>query len=1497
MLALLACALLAHSATIAQTNLGGMQNTYARVYQMRPCMLTVDYAGAFQDGDTIIIIQMGGATADRDGNLTSINKAGYWEMNVVGGDPSDDIIPLKRQIFGYPDSFDIGRGVQVVRLPRVPGDATITSELIGFPWDPSAGTGGVIALSVPGILTLNADINADGLGFGHSFRELSLGRNSATCGATDLNPVEDAGYKGEGIANTERRIGRGPWATAGGGGANHNSGGGGGGNYGAGGVGGGQLVQFSCTPVANGGIGGQAYTSYSMPNPHIVMGSGGGAGHQNNMGGTDGARGGGLIIIIAKEIRVNGNRLIRSNGADALPAFNDGAGGGGSGGTIAIFSNTLGSNVRFQVKGGKGGDINGVERTGPGGGGGGGVVLSRNAIPAGSVDASGGFPGTQIPFSANTQGAQYGQSGAALSGLGDPLKGNVAVYPLVITASGPIEFCAGDSVVLKVNAFTAKWSKQGDPTFFKGGESIVVREPGRYTAEATLGGCELATTKEIKVWGKPRFGMGGGKYLPPCGISRFMLGIQTADGGVPPYTYKWETDDPEALDPGQLDQPMLWATPTKDTWFKVSVTDANGCQYVEEFNYKYAQPIIYSAPDVETCEGEDIQIGVVGTGGAAPLVYSWEPATGLDNPRLSRPTVIAPTANQRYIVHVIDDNGCHKFDTIEVRVKALPKTTVSPSTVICSAASTQLVATGGTSYVWEPATGLSCTTCPNPVARPAVTTTYRVLITDAKGCVKLDSVTVVVRTPRLSSTTTAIDFGKLDECQTSTTREFYLRNDDNSDIEITDQTFTNADGFAVIAPGLPATIKAHDSIRIVVSFAPPGIGSRSSDLTIKGLCDVSYRVSLTGEQQSTVVSANLGVVNFGQAFYCEAAPRDTVVIVSNTGTAPLDLGNVVITAPFQSLYPTGTQRLLPGDTAHFVIRYTPAGAGVFASDFEIPYVSGTCEGTLRVKLNATNVQPMATADMAGITFPELVGCNLLADTIITIRNTGSVPVDVRRNAITNSFRITSTLPMTIPPGESRTLTVRFEPVAQGSANGELTLLYGPCHDTIRVALSGSSQGVSFTIPETIEFGQIVYCEEQSRTMQLPIINTSAGDAISTITAVSVVGPFTTTLAVGDVLPNNVPQRFDVVFTPTTDGDVVGRIEITLEPCDVKRVIELTGSRADAAIAAASALSVDFGSIQLNTTSRQTVRFRNTGATTLSNVTLNGIITPFSVVSSTPPVPANLAPGEELVVEVEYTGTAGTQNGVLRAVSEEPCVLAAQVQLRGEGDVSSTSVELPAFSAAPGTKVIVPMLATGTGELAGLGVTFFEATLRFNRSLLIPANAAPIVLVNSVPDPNDPSQLLYTFRAPFQPGPTLVELAFIAALGETSGITPVTIEKFAWSDPSITVSLTNGTFQLEEICVTGPTRVIRGSGEVVLKPVRPNPVNTTMELEYEIVEHGPTELFISDLLGRKVAVLVHGEAQPGRYVMTVDASRLESGTYIYTLQTPTQRLSKMMEVVK
>ena len=94
------------------------------------------------------------------------------------------------------------------------------------------------------------------------------------------------------------------------------------------------------------------------------------------------------------------------------------------------------------------------------------------------------------------------------------------------------------------------------------------------------------------------------------------------------------------------------------------------------------------------------------------------------------------TSNPFFSFYLAYSTPC---DTFEV--------TISEDTEICVDSSVQLEATGGIDYEWEPATGLSCTDCPNPTASPEESTTYTVRIFNTEECSKVLPVRVRVNQP------------------------------------------------------------------------------------------------------------------------------------------------------------------------------------------------------------------------------------------------------------------------------------------------------------------------------------------------------------------------------------------------------------------------------------------------------------------------------------------------------------------------------------------------------------------------------------------------------------------------------------------------------------------------------------------------------------------------------------------------------------------------------
>jgi gliding motility-associated-like protein len=144
------------------------------------------------------------------------------------------------------------------------------------------------------------------------------------------------------------------------------------------------------------------------------------------------------------------------------------------------------------------------------------------------------------------------------------------------------------------------------------------------------------------------------------------------------------------------------------------------------------------------CIGENCMLWASGA-----QTYQWSPTTFLDNPS-SATTKAIPTTTTTYQVIGKDSIGCFS-DTGRITVQVFPK----PQIDIIGATAMNLSVGGKIQletknttdiikWVWTPASGLSCSTCPNPVATPTETTTYTVTGYNVGGCTTSDEVIVTL---------------------------------------------------------------------------------------------------------------------------------------------------------------------------------------------------------------------------------------------------------------------------------------------------------------------------------------------------------------------------------------------------------------------------------------------------------------------------------------------------------------------------------------------------------------------------------------------------------------------------------------------------------------------------------------------------------------------------------------------------------------------------------
>ncbi|MBL7936493.1 MAG: hypothetical protein JNM51_11875, partial [Bacteroidia bacterium] len=352
-------------------------NAYAKVTNINDANTTFtvtnvnEASHTFTVGGSVIIMQMQDDVIGTNttniasfGNLGAIANAGVYEIGIISarspaaGTPTT--ITLSSPLAG---TYNTGANssVQLITLRDLGANYTTTATISGLTWD--GNVGGVIAIQVTNTLTLNNSISANGIGFAGGTKNPN---GYSACESTTYATAIATRYsgKGEGIykrTNAAFAGARGKILNGGGGGNDVNSGGGGGGNYSEGGSGGLGWVPAGtgCSPSV-GGLGGISLNG-QISATRIFMGGGGGAGHQNDGNGTEGGKGGGIVLIKAKNIRTTGACAvsISANGATAANGSNDGGGGAGAGGSILLqvssFSVTGTCPLTVSSNGGNGG--------------------------------------------------------------------------------------------------------------------------------------------------------------------------------------------------------------------------------------------------------------------------------------------------------------------------------------------------------------------------------------------------------------------------------------------------------------------------------------------------------------------------------------------------------------------------------------------------------------------------------------------------------------------------------------------------------------------------------------------------------------------------------------------------------------------------------------------------------------------------------------------------------------------------------------------------------------------------------------------------------------------------------------------------------------------------------------------------------------------------------------------------------------------------------------
>jgi hypothetical protein len=303
----------------------------------------------------------------------------------------------------------------------------------------------------------------------------------------------------------------------------------------------------------------------------------------------------------------------------------------------------------------------------------------------------------------------------------------------IINATGSAAICAGASTQLNATQ-TGGTGFTWTPSTGLSATNIAnpVASPTStttYTVSTTNGTCTATSTVTITVNPIPTVTVNA---PPSCsGSSVNVTANVTPSGG----TYLWSNG---------LTTSSINVSPSTNTTYSVVYT-ANGCSNSGSGTVNVnTAPIAVATGTASICQGASTQLNA--SGGTS---YSWTPSVGLSSATVANP-MANPNTTTTYIATVTNAAGCTDTAAVTVVITPITASVTASSTSLSCGASANLTATGGSTYLWSPASGLSATNIANPVATPNSTTTYTVTVTNG-ACTATNNITIDVNSLSVSA--------------------------------------------------------------------------------------------------------------------------------------------------------------------------------------------------------------------------------------------------------------------------------------------------------------------------------------------------------------------------------------------------------------------------------------------------------------------------------------------------------------------------------------------------------------------------------------------------------------------------------------------------------------------------------------------------------------------------------------------------------------------------
>jgi hypothetical protein len=401
-----------------------------------------------------------------------------------------------------------------------------------------------------------------------------------------------------------------------------------------------------------------------------------------------------------------------------------------------------------------------------------------------------------------------------------------------------------------------------------------------------------------------------------------------------------------------------------------------------------------------------------------------------------------------------------------------------------------------------------------------------------------------------------------------------------------------------------------------------------------------------------------------------AAPAGGVLVSLSSNNAAVTLpATVHVPAQATSAAFTATAALISTTQTAMLTASTSAGSETFNLQLNPPTAA------------APTTTPTLSASSASVSFGS-VQTGQSATLPLTISSTGTSPVTISAISVAGStFSATGiTVPATLNPGQSATVTLGFSASAVNAYAGALTISSDSSQGDVVVNLSAAAIAAppAITPPAAL---RTLSCSSSTMTG-------SGTDACTvSLTAAAPSGGLAVSLA-SSTLAVTVPASITVPASATSASfsaavaavATAETVTLTASAGGASGGFALQLSSAPTIALSANATSVTFGNVALNSPATQSITLTSTGtgAVVVSAISITG--TGFAVSGAT--VPLTLQAGQTATINLQFDPkSSGAASGQLTITSDATSNSTIGIGLNGTGSSYSVSLTWAAPSGA------------------------------------------------------------------------------------------------------------------------------------------------------------------------------------------------------------------------